>query len=236
LKLTPVRFPLLYLRVLRHFAEKKLFPEEKKRRSHTKKTKLQRFRKGSSSCTFVSFATSPKKNFSRGKEKEVPHKENEASKVHEGFLFVYLHFLCDFAEKKLFPEEKKKRSHTKKTKLQRFTKGSSSCSFVSFATSPKKNFSGGKEKEVLHKENEASTVHEGVLFVLLRFLCDFAEKKLFGRKRKGGFTQRKRSFKGSRRVPLRAPVFFASSQSLITFIPTFSFLPYPFPPSGLLLF
>jgi hypothetical protein len=84
--------------------------------------------KGYSSCTFVSFATSPKKNFSGGKEKEVPHKENEASTVHEGFLFVLLRFLCDFAEKKLFLEEKKKRSsHTKKTKLQRFAKGSSSC-------------------------------------------------------------------------------------------------------------
>jgi hypothetical protein len=46
--------------------------------------------KGYSSCTFVSFATSPKKNFSGGKEKEVSHKENEASKVHEGFLFVLL--------------------------------------------------------------------------------------------------------------------------------------------------
>jgi hypothetical protein len=68
---------------------------------------------------------------------------------------------------------------------------------VSFATSPKKNFSGGKEKEVSHKENEASKVHEGFLFVYLRFLCDFAEKKLFGRKRKRGLTQRKQSFKGS---------------------------------------
>jgi hypothetical protein len=93
--------------------------------------------------------------------------------------------------KKTFPEEKKKRSHTKKTKLQRFIKGSSSCSFVSFATSPKKTFAGGKEKEVLHKENEASKVHKGFLFVYLHFLCDFAEKKPFERKRKGDPAQRK---------------------------------------------
>jgi hypothetical protein len=61
----------------------------------------------------------------------------------------------------------------------------------------KKTFSGGKEKEVSHKENEASKVHKGFLFVYLRFLCDFAEKKLFRRKRKRGLAQRKRSFKGS---------------------------------------
>jgi hypothetical protein len=54
--------------------------------------------------------------------------------------------------KKTFPEEKKKRSRTKKTKLQRFMKDSSSCSFVSFATSPKKNFSGGKEKDLTQRK------------------------------------------------------------------------------------
>jgi hypothetical protein len=63
-------------------------------------------------------------------------------------------------------------------------KGYSSCTFVSFATSPKKNFSGGKEKEISHKENEASKVHKGFLFGLLVFFATSPKKNFSGGKEK----------------------------------------------------
>ena len=148
-----------------------------------------------------------KETFSGGKEKEVSHKENEASKVQEGFLFVYLRFLCDFAEKKLFTRKRKGGSAQRKRSFKGSRRIPLRVPSFPLRLRRKKTFSGGKEKEVSHKENEASKVHKGFLFVLLRFLCDFAEKKLFRRKRKGGLAQRKRSFNGSRRGPLRASSF-----------------------------
>jgi hypothetical protein len=132
---------------------KKNFSGGKEKEVSHKENEASKVHKGFLFVLLVSFASSQKRSFSGGKEKEVSHKEKDASKVHEGFPFMYLRFLRHFAEKKLFPGEKKRRSRTKKTKLQRFTKASSSRTFVSFATSPKRNF--------------------------------------FGRKRKGGFTQRK---------------------------------------------
>jgi hypothetical protein len=88
LKLTPVRFPLLYLRVLRHFAEKNFFRRKRKEDPAQRKRSFKGSQRLPLRVPSFPLQLRRKETFSGGKEKEIPHKENEASMVHEGFLFV----------------------------------------------------------------------------------------------------------------------------------------------------
>jgi hypothetical protein len=146
---------------------KETFPGEKKRRSRTKKTKLQRFMKGSSSCSLFPSPLRRKEAFPEEKKKRSHTKKKTLQRFMKGSPSCTFVSFATSPKRNFFRGKRKGGLAQRKRSFKGSQRLPLRVPSFPLRLRRKETFSGGKEKEVSHKENEASKVHEGFFFVLL---------------------------------------------------------------------